>query len=105
MGATPVGGVRERFPCYTYAIQSFDISGIRIITQTFVTAGMKEMADQKEYSSLDMVFPFVVALLNRTLENFQNPGLTNFHVLYCDIFKHFTIAALKPEVQKICCCM
>lgn len=42
------------------------------------------MLDGKDYSNIDMVFPFIAAFLDRVLQNSESPCLTEINTLYSD---------------------
>lgn len=72
----PVPGVRFD---YSATPKSNNLNGLHIST------GLKGMLEGKDYSNIDMVFPFIAAFLDRVLGYADNQQLTMIHSLYSDV--------------------
>lgn len=69
----------------------------------FTSAGVKGMLEGKDYSSIDMVFPFIAALIDRANEYSVDPKPTTVYTMYSDLVNYLMFKSENsnsPNVEK-----
>lgn len=69
---------QKDFPALRMQINFLSSQGLGSLNRLFALCCLKNMREGKDNSDVVMVFSFIALFQDRTMKNFQNPGLTKF---------------------------